>query len=289
MSRSESKVKGSYVVSTISIALVLMIVGALVFILLNARIITDQVKRNIGLVVTIKDNANEAETKRLQKVLDTRSYTWSSQYITKEEAARSFKEEVGEDFETILGVNPLPASIELKLVPEYANNDSLEVLAQTLMLYDIVDDVYYQKSMVENINNNIRRITMVFLIVEAVLMLISFTLIRNTIHLAVYSQRLLIKTMQLVGATPFFISRPFLNGSMWRGFYGGLIANVLLIVLVFFIQNKYADAIDVVILQRDTVIAMVIFVLLCGMVLSLLSAWFSVYRYLNKDLNDLYA
>ncbi len=207
--------KGSYFVSTISISLVLIVVGMLVFILLNARLISDHVRRNIGFAVIVKDNTNEAEIKRVQKILDTRPFVYSSTYITKEQAAKSFKKEMGEDFEAILGGNPLLPSIEIRLNPEYANNDSLAVIEKGLARFDIIHEVYYQKSMIESINENIHRITLLFLIVGAVLVLISFTLIRNTIHLAVYSQRLLIKTMQLVGATPFFICKPFVYGSMW--------------------------------------------------------------------------
>ena len=289
MSRMEGRIKSSYFVSTISITLVLVVVGALVFLLLNARMMSDQVKRNIGFVVMIKDHTHEAEIKRIQKVLDTRPYTHSSLYVTKEEAAKSFKEEIGEDFEVVLGMNPLLPSIELRLNPAYANNDSLEMIAGQLQLLDGVHDIYYQRSMVQQINDNIRQISLAFLAVGAVLMLISFTLIRNTIHMAVYSQRLLIKTMQLVGATSFFISRPFLGGSMWRGFFGGMMANILLLGALFFIQRNYGDMIEVNILHRDTIVIMVVCVVLCGMLLSLLSAWGSVHRYLRKDLNDLYA
>lgn len=279
--------KGSYFVSTISISLVLLVVGMLVFILLNARLISDHVRRNIGFAVIVKDNTNEAEIKRVQKILDTRPFVYSSTYITKEQAAKSFKKEMGEDFEAILGGNPLLPSIEIRLNPEYANNDSLAVIEKGVARFDIIHEVYYQKSMIESINENIHRITLLFLIVGAVLVLISFTLIRNTIHLAVYSQRLLIKTMQLVGATPFFICKPFVYGSMWRGFFGALIANLILLGAIFVVQEKVSKVINI--MHMDVIVVMVGFVMLSGVLLSFFSAWFSVRRYLNKDLNTLYA
>ena len=279
--------KGSYFVSTISISLVLIVVGMLVFILLNARLISDHVRRNIGFAVIVKDNTNEAEIKRVQKILDTSPFVYSSTYITKEQAAKSFKKEMGEDFEAILGGNPLLPSIEIRLNPEYANNDSLAVIEKGLARFDIIHEVYYQKSMIESINENIHRITLLFLIVGAVLVLISFTLIRNTIHLAVYSQRLLIKTMQLVGATPFFICKPFVYGSMWRGFFGALIANLILLGAIFVVQEKVSKVINI--MHMDVIVVMVGFVMLSGVLLSFFSAWFSVRRYLNKDLNTLYA
>lgn len=259
----------------------------LVFILLNARAVSDHVKRNIGFAVIVKDNTNEVEIKRVQKILDTQPYVYTSKYITKEQAAKSFKKEMGEDFEAILGGNPLLPSIEIKLNPEYANNDSLVVIEKGLARFDIIQEVYYQKSMIESINENIHRITIIFLIVGAVLVLISFTLIRNMIHLAVYSQRLLIKTMQLVGATPFFICKPFVYGSMWRGFFGALIANLVLLAAIFFVQDNVGNVINI--MRRDVIVLMVAFVMLSGVLLSFFSAWFSVRRYLRRDLNDLYA
>ena len=287
MSQTESrKRKSAYFVPTISISLVLIVVGMLVFILLNARAVSDHVKRNIGFAVIVKDNTNEAEIKRVQKILDTQPYVYTSKYITKEQAAKSFKKEMGEDFERILGANPLLPSIEIKLNPAYANNDSLAMIEKGLARFDIIHEVYYQKSMIESINENIRRITIIFLIVGAVLVLISFTLIRNMIHLAVYSQRLLIKTMQLVGATPFFICKPFVYGSMWRGFFGALIANLVLLGAIFFVQENVGNVINI--MRQDVILLMVGFVILSGVVLSFFSAWFSVRRYLRRDLNDLY-
>ena len=287
MSRTESrKGKSAYFVPTISISLVLIVVGMLVFILLNARAVSDHVKRNIGFAVIVKDNTNEVEIKRVQKILDTQPYVYTSKYITKEQAAKSFKKEMGEDFERILGANPLLPSIEIKLNPAYANNDSLAMIEKGLARFDIIHEVYYQKSMIESINENIRRITIIFLIVGAVLVLISFTLIRNMIHLAVYSQRLLIKTMQLVGATPFFICKPFVYGSMWRGFFGALIANLVLLGAIFFVQEKVGNVINI--MRQDVILLMVVFVLLSGVILSFFSAWFSVRCYLRRDLDDLY-
>ena len=287
MSQTESrKGKSAYFVPTISISLVLIVVVMLVFILLNARAISDHVKRNIGFAVIVKDNTNEVEIKRVQKILDTQPYVYTSKYVTKEQAAKSFKKEMGEDFERILGANPLLPSIEIKLNPAYANNDSLAMIEKGLARFDIIHEVYYQKSMIESINENIRRITILFLIVGAVLVLISFTLIRNMIHLAVYSQRLLIKTMQLVGATPFFICKPFVYGSMWRGFFGALIANLVLLGAIFFVQENVGNVINI--MRQDVILFMVAFVILSGVVLSFFSAWVSVRRYLRRDLNDLY-
>lgn len=286
MSRRKRRVAGSYFVSTLSIALVLVVVGILVFILLNARAISDHVKQNIGFSIIVKDNVNEAEMKKMQKLLDTKPFVASSVFVSKAEAARSFKEELGEDFEQVLGYNPLLPSIEIKLVPQYANNDSLEIIEKKLAAYDIIQEVSYQKSLVQYVNENVRKISIILLIAGAALVLISFTLIRNTIHLSVYSQRFLIKTMQLVGAKPFFICRPFIRNSVWFGFFGSMIANMILLLAVYFLQKEVGGVINI--MNRDLLIVMVAFVFVSGILLSFVSSWMSVLKYLNKDLNDLY-
>lgn len=286
MSRRKRRVAGSYFVSTLSIALVLVVVGILVFILLNARAISDHVKQNIGFSIIVKDNVNEAEMKKMQKLLDTKPFVASSVFVSKAEAARNFKEELGEDFEQVLGYNPLLPSIEVKLVPQYANNDSLEIIEKKLVAYDIIQEVSYQKSLVQYVNENVRKISIILLIAGAVLVLISFTLIRNTIHLSVYSQRFLIKTMQLVGAKPFFICRPFIRNSVWFGFFGSMIANMILLLAVYFLQKEVGGVINI--MNRDLLIVMVAFVFVSGILLSFVSSWMSVLKYLNKDLNDLY-
>ena len=283
---NKKRVTGSYLVSTLSIALVLVVVGVLVFILLNARQVSDYVKQNIGFSIIVKDNVNEAEVKKMQKILDTQPFVASSVFISKEEAARVFKRELGEDFEEVVGYNPLLPSVEIKLNPVYANNDSLVVIEKNLLGNEVVQEVSYQKSLVHMINENVRRISIILLIAGAALMLISFTLIRNTIHLAVYAQRFLIKTMQLVGAKPFFICKPFIQNGIWFGFFGSMFANLILLAAIYFLQKEVGGVIDL--MNKELIIVMVGVVMVCGVVLSLLSAWMSVTRYLKKDMDELY-
>ena len=173
----KKRIAGSYFVSTLSISLVLVVVGILVFILLNAKLVSDHVKQNIGFSIIVKDNVNEAEIKKMQKILDTKPFVSSSVFISKVEAAREFKEELGEDFEGVLGYNPLLPSVEIKLNPVYANNDSLTVIEKSLLKNELVQEVSYQKSLVHMINENVRRISLILLIAGAALMLISFSLL----------------------------------------------------------------------------------------------------------------
>lgn len=280
------KVTDSYIVSTLSIALVLVVVGALVFILLNARQISDHVKQNIGFSIIVKDNVNEAEIKRVQKIIDTKPFVSSSIFVSKEQAACEFKQELGEDFETILGYNPLLPSIEIKLNPVYANNDSLAVIEKSLLENEIIQEVSYQKSLVQMVNENVRRISFILLVTGVVFLLISFTLIRNTVHLAVYSQRFLIKTMQLVGAKSSFICKPFIQNGLWFGFFGSMFANMLLLAAIYFLQKEVVGVVDL--MNKELLVVMVVFVTICGVLLSFISSWMSVTQYLSKDLNDLY-
>lgn len=280
------KIAGSYFVSTLSVALVLVVVGMLVFILLNARQISDHVKQNIGFSIIVKDNVNEAEIKRVQKIIDTKPFVASSIFVSKEQAAREFKKDLGEDFEAVLGYNPLLSSIEIKLNPIYANNDSLALIEKSLLKNEIIQEVSYQKSLVQMVNENVSRISLILLIAGVVLLVISFTLIRNTIHLAVYSQRFLIKTMQLVGAKSFFICKPFIQNGLWFGFFGSMFANILLLMAIYFLQKEAAGVVDL--MNKELLVVMVLFVTVCGVLLSFISSWMSVARYLSKDLNDLY-
>ena len=283
----KKRVTGSYFVSTLSIALVLVVVGILSFVLLNAHQISDRVKQNIGFSIIVKDNVSEAEIKKMQKILDTKPFVASSEFISKEKAAQAFKNELGEDFEEVLGYNPLLSSVEIKLNPIYANNDSLAAISKSLLANEVIHEVSYQKSLVHMINENVRKISIVLLIAGVSLMLVSFTLIRNTIHLAVYSQRFLIKTMQLVGATPYFICKPFVRNSAWFGFFGSLFANLVLLIGIYFLQQEVGGVIDL--MNKELILVMVSFVMVCGILLSLISSWMSVSRYLNKDMNDLYS
>lgn len=277
---------GSYFVSTLSISLVLLVVGILVFILLNARQVSDHVRQNVGFSIIVRNNVNEAEIKKMQKILDTKPFVSSSVFISKEDAAREFKKELGEDFEEVLGYNPLLPSVEIKLNPVYANNDSLAVIEKRLLQNELVQEVSYQKSLVHMINENLRRISVVLLIAGGALMLVSFTLIRNTIHLAVYSQRFLIKTMQLVGAKSSFICKPFIQNGVWSGFFGSMFANLILLAAVYFLQRETGGLVDL--MDRRIILVMVTSVTLCGILLSVLSSWLSVAKYLKKDMNDLY-
>ncbi|MCK9206851.1 MAG: permease-like cell division protein FtsX [Salinivirgaceae bacterium] len=225
---SKRKLRSSYVTSIISISLVLFIIGIMGLFLLNANKISRHVKENIGFTVILENNIREVDMIRIQKNLDASPFVKSTEYITKERAAKELQEDLGEDFIAFLGYKPLHPSIEVLMFAEYANTDSLVKIEQMIAQYPLVKEVAYQKSLVEMVNQNIKKITFILLIFAGIMLLISLTLINNTIRLTVYARRFLIKTMQLVGATHRFVRAPFLTKGMIHAFYSIIITYLLL-------------------------------------------------------------
>ncbi|MBP3419523.1 MAG: permease-like cell division protein FtsX [Marinifilaceae bacterium] len=277
---------GSYVAALLSITLVLTMSGALVFVLLNAKSVADRVRENLGCSIILKDKSSSADVSRLKKVLDARPYVYSTEYISKERAAEEFKKDLGEDFELILGYNPLRPSIELKLQPEYANVDSIEMLIPVLLREEIIQEVSYQKTLVQLVSENVRRISLFMLTAIAIFLLISFVLIRNTIHQYVHAKRFLIKTMQLVGAKASFIARPFVGDGLLLGLFSSLLAILLLYVGVYLLQEQVADVL--MIMEVGTLVAVAAVVVTIGLLVSWISSWISVIVYLRRGEDELY-
>lgn len=288
MSGKKSKgIRGSYFASIISISLVLFLVGSMAFLLLNTKEISDHVKENIGFSIIIKDDAKTVDVKLFQKTLESQEYVKETEFIDKETAAKDFKKEVGSDFVEFLGYNPLLASIELKLNADYANQENISIIEKNLRKYDIVHDVYYQKSLVSAVNKNVRKISIVLMIISGLMLLISFTLIRNTVHMSIYSQRFIINTMQLVGAKSSFIRRPFVIKGVLFGVISALLANVMIMGLIYIAYDQLVGVVNLI--QMDLLIKMFVLVLLMGIIITWVSTLFAVNKYLRKSINQLYA
>jgi len=283
---AKRKLRSSHATTIISIALVLFLLGTIGFLLLNANRLSVYVKENLGFTVIIKDNAREAEVVRLQKILAAAPYSRVVEYVDKDRAAELLKEELGEDFVEFLGYNPLLASIEVKLNAGWANPDSMTIIEARLMELPEVQEVFYQKDLLGAINENVREIALVLGGFSILLMLISIALINNTIRLSVYSRRFLIKTMQLVGATRGFIRKPFIATSILHGLAGASIAILLLSGLVHVVSYE----LDGVIGFSDTthMAILFIFVTLQGVIITVLSTFFAVNKYLRLHSDQLY-
>lgn len=283
---SKRKLRSSYLTSIFSISLVLLLIGIIGLLLLNAQKLSRHVKENIGFTVILKDNIREVDMIRLQKNLDAHKPIKSTQYITKEQAARELQDELGEDFIAFLGYNPLLPSIEVRLFAEYANPDSVAKIEKKIMTYNSVKEVAYQKSLVEIVNKNIRKISMILLGFSAILLMISLTLINNTIRLTVYSKRFLIKTMQLVGATRKFVRSPFVIKSLSHAFYAIIITYLLLGGIIYLIATQIPEL--VILNDIDTLAILFALVMIVGFIIVWVSTWFAVNKYLRLKADDLY-
>jgi len=283
---TKRRLKTSYLTSFVSITLVLLMLGVLGLIVLHAQKISNQVKENIGIRIIMKEGAREAGILQLQKFLDANDYTKSTEYITKEKAAEELKSELGEDFIDFLGFNPLPSSIDLKLKAEYANLESIERIEKELLANNNVKEVFYQKSLVQAINQNVQKIGLILLGFSVLLLIIAIALINNTIRLSVYSKRFLIKSMMLVGATQKFIRRPFVIRGILQGVYSAIFALILIGGFIYFAQLEFPELIDFQ--DINLFISLFILVMITGILISWLSTYFALRKFLNMKTDDLY-
>ena len=291
MSKQEEKynrrrLKSSYITTIVSVTLVLLMLGVLGLIILHAKKLSDHVKENIGFSIIMKEGIKEAEIIQLQKTLDATDYVKTTEYITKEKAAEDLTNDLGEDFISFLGYNPLLPSIDLRFKAQYANLDSLQTIENKLLKNKNVKEVLYQKSLVNLINKNLRKISLILLGFSILLLIIAIALINNTIRLSVYSKRFLIRTMQLVGATQGFIRKPFIFKSIMQGIYSAFISIVFLAGIIYFSQKEIPELINL----QDINIFLILFgtVILLGIFISGFSTFFAVKKYLKMNTDRLY-
>lgn len=280
------RIRSSYLSSIISNSLVLFMLGILMLLLFNAKRLSDFVKENIGFSVILHDDMREVDANFLRKTLDASPYVRLTEFISKDQAAKELQEELGEDFMGFLGYNPLSSSIEVRLNAEYANPDSIRLIEDELMALRPVKEVFYQKSLVNLVNENVRKISGIILLFGLLLFFIAVVLINNTIRLSVYSKRFLINTMKLVGATWGFIRRPFLIKGLAHGFYASILAIALLSGVIYLIQNEFYEVIN---FGQVELLAIIFgLVVVAGLVINSLSTFFAVRKYLKLKVDDLY-
>lgn len=276
----------SRLISVISIALVLFLLGLIFLIGLLGNQLSVYVKENISFSIVLKDNQKEADIKRMQKKLDALPFIKSTEYISKEQAAKELEEELGESPDAFLGFNPLQASIEVRLHSEYANPDSLQKIETAIKKYTSVSDLLYRKDMMEMVHNNMKRLSIILLALAAVLMAISFVLISNTIRLLIYSKRFLIHTMKLVGATSGFIRRPFIWYNVVSGIFASILAILMLTGALYYLQSELAGFIRI--LDVQTLLVVFAAVVILGISLSIVATIFAVNKYLRMEGDRLY-
>lgn len=272
--------------ATFSMSLVLFMVGLLALSLFLSRDMSNYVRENLNLSIILKDDIAKKEGDKITKQIEKAEYTKASEYISKEKALEEHIAYLGEDPKDFLGFNPLLASIEVKLKSDYANNDSVAKIEKTLKKFNGIERISYQKDMMDMVNENIKRISVVILALAVVLMLISFALINNTVRLRVYSNRFLINTMKLVGAKSWFIRKPYIWQSVLSGILAAVMAIFLLGGLIYYF--KYQFGLDTAMITAKTTWLVVMIVLVTGIFLTAISSFFAVGRYLRMKTDDMY-
>ena len=282
----KTRLRSSYLTLIVSISLVLFLLGILGLVIINARGLSDYFRESLSFSVWLKDDTKEADIRMLQKDLDAKHYVKSTEYISKDEAAEKMKEELGEDFISFLGDNPLPPSIDVYLISSYTVPDSVSKIEKYILQYPFVKEVLIPESLLFLINENVKKISLFLLVISSFLLLISLTIINNTIRLSVYSKRFLIRTMQLVGATRAFIRKPFIVQSAFHGFLAALIAIMLMLALLYLIEKEFFMMFTFQ--NTELLILLGAVIIIIGILINILSTWFSVNRYLSISEDKLY-
>lgn len=275
-----------FITSSISTTLVLLLLGLVVFFVLAANNLSVYVRENINFSVLISDDMKESDILKLQNRLDNEPFVKETEYISKKQALKEQTEAMGTDPQEFLGYNPFTASIEIKLHSDYANSDSIAKIEKMIKKNTDIQDVLYQKELIDAVNENIRNISLVLLVLAVVLTFISFALINNTIRLAIYSKRFLIHTMKLVGASWGFIRRPFLLRNFWIGVLAAFIADAMLMGVAYWLVSYEPELIRVITPEVMLVVSGA--VLVFGIVITLFCAYLSINKYLRMKASTLY-
>lgn len=277
------KLKSSYFTTIVSLSLVLFVIGLLGLLILNAGKLSSHVKENIGFSIMIKNNIEEAEITKIRQELDAEKYVKETKYVSKEQAAKELREELGENFVEFLGYNPLLASIDVKVYEEYSNIDSIKRIKNTIEKRPEVKEVFFQESVIDLVNKNLAKIGVVIFVFSLLLSLIAVALMNNTVRLSIYSKRFNINTLKLIGATNGFISKPFLLKSVLHGIIAGFTAMFLLSFLIYF-----APAELTALASLNDVGSLFFIVLILGILINALTTYFAVRKYLRLDIDEMY-
>ena len=269
----------TYLSVVVSISLVLFLTGIIGILLVNSKKVADHFKEQIVMTIYIKDSAKEIELKQLQKTLRLNAATKNVIYVTKAVASRRHANEIGEDFMEFLGYNPLLNSLDVYFKASFLNPAMVSKLSKDIALYNYVNEVVYDRPLLELLDQNIKKITFWMLLASGIFILVAVLLINSSIRLSIYSKRLIIKTMQLVGATKSFIRRPFIKTHILMSTLGAIIAMSGMAVVIFEMEKRFPE---LQIFKNPLEPAMVFMgVFLLGLGITIISTFFATQRYLN--------
>ena len=275
-----------YITTTLSVALVLFLVGVQIILGLSANDLVRRIKENVVVTAVLSDSDDTQAIARLDKMLKASEYAKSYRYVSKEQALKEHIRLMGEDPEQFLGFNPLQASYEISLKAEYAHPDSIARIAGRLNSLPFIEKTVYQKDVIETLNKNIGQISVFIIPIAAVLLFIAIVLIVNTIRLNIYARRFLIKTMTLVGATPGFIRRPIVGKHLLIGFIAACLAIGMLAGIVYLLWHRYAIMLVHPTIENVAIIAGS--VMASGLVICFFAAEFTASRYIRMKTDKLY-
>lgn len=280
------RLRSSYFSVVVSISLVLFVLGTFGALVLNANQVAKHVKENFAITVLLENEAPPVAVRQFQKALELAPYVKSTEFISKEEAAQSLKEELNEEFMDFLGYNPLNNAIDVRLKADFVNEAQVQELEREFAAKDFVKEVVYDKPLIEKMNENIEDISLILIIGTLLLALVAIALINSSIRLAIFSRRFLIKTMQLVGATKGFIRKPFLLRSIRHGLYGALIACGLLALLFYYAEQNIPGFTSLQSTLNFIILGASIFA--AGLLISLSCTYFALKKYLKLKTDQLY-
>ena len=291
MSKGENKIMrrrlaNAYLSSVISISLVLLLVGVASMLLVNARSVSDYFKENMQVSVLMKDSVPEEKAAAFSESLLEERYIKTATFISKEQGQAELAELLGDDFVDIFETSPIPASVEITLDADYVSSDSLEVVKTEISKSPLVAEVNYQGSLVDALNANLSKISLILAFFIGLMLFISYVLINNTVRLNVYARRFTIHTMQLVGATRSFIRAPFLVLSAFQGIFSAFIAIMALIAVLFFLRNGFEQLFEI--FRLDLLLLVMGIVLASGLVICVTSTYFVVNKLVSLKKAELY-
>ena len=277
---------GAWLTTVISISLVLLLVGVAGLLVANARSVSDYFKENMQVSVLMKQEVGDDEAMEYVSDLDAKPFIKSTTFVSREQGAKEMTDLLGEDFLNVFEAAPIPVSVDVTLKADYVSSDSLEVVKNEIMKSPLVDEVVYQQSLVDKLNTNLRKISMVLGVFIVLLLFISFVLINNTVRLNVFSRRFTIHTMRLVGATKSFIRAPFLVQAVFQGLFSALLATLMLVGILFFVRNEFAQLFEV--FRLDMLLIVIGVEILAGVLICVVSTALVVGRLVSLSKDELY-
>lgn len=291
MARNENilmrrRLVNAYLSSVVSISLVLLLVGVASMLLVNTRSVSDYFKENVQVAVIMKQEVKDAEAAEYQSVIDSMRFVRATDLVTRARGEKEMAELLGSDFLNVFESSPIPVSINVTLDASYVSEDSLKVVEKEIMRHPAVEEVVYQKSLVEALNSSLGRISLVLAVFIALMLFVSFVLINNTMRLNVFARRFTVHTMKLVGATRAFIRGPFIVRAAFLGLFSSVISLLMLVALLFFVRSEFSQLFEIFTLPR--LLAVMGVVVSSGLVICITSTYFVVNKLVSLDKDELY-